>query len=357
MMLCCTRAAPRQPSMRSRFHHCDSPFTISDKYTVTFRKHNGSHDKMSYGALVLFQSPHKTRCVDWSRFMCCPPTPIQTCHTHAAIQGLLPRTTQHPQYLELKLQIKLNVLLASPMAKESHRGENCVWEVGFQRHLSMSNQCSLALILSALVLGLMVSKDFGDQFSTFPPSVGRMLKRAYYYTHVNWDPAQALKAYHQTLQLAAREGMDPLSGEVLGIRNEFARFLEMNGDLAAAIDILERAKRTCLERIEELGDGDDVYKERRRLLEWAVRSGTRLGDLYGSPYVRNHKKMEESLVWSVEQSLRELQRREKEGVKEGEGDWLTPDDQGSQLEGETLHKTCSAIINLDSTWALLRRKR
>jgi hypothetical protein len=36
----------------------------------------------------------------------------------------------------------------------------------------------------------------------------------------------------------------------------------------------------------------------------------------------------------VEMVLKEQQRREKEGVKPGEGDWMTPEENGGAFEGQ-----------------------
>jgi hypothetical protein len=43
---------------------------------------------------------------------------------------------------------------------------------------------------------------------------------------------------------------------------------------------------------------------------------------------------EEKLVWAVETVLREQQRREVEGVKPDEGEWMSSEELGGSLEGQ-----------------------
>lgn len=171
----------------------------------------------------------------------------------------------------------------------------------------------------------------------YPEKVGLKLRRGIYFTDINEDYAQATKAYLQALQLAAQEGMQPLSDEVIGIKMELVRCLEKAGNAKNAIEICENLKRECLAVVEicEKEKGPDVgnlrAKQRNKSLGWACKVGTRLADLYAD--VADPRKSEESLVWAVTTSVRERQRRVEDGVKEGEGEWLTEDELGSQLEG------------------------
>lgn len=167
----------------------------------------------------------------------------------------------------------------------------------------------------------------------YPENVGLKLRRAIYFTDVSEDHAQAMKAFVQALQLAAAEGMDPLSDEVIGIKTELIRFLEKSGNAKNAIEVCEALKHDCLTWIEKNGELEGAAGHRSRLLSWACKIGTRMADLYADPYVADAEKSEENLVWAVETNIRERQRREKEGLKPGEGDWLDNDELGSQLEG------------------------
>jgi hypothetical protein len=60
----------------------------------------------------------------------------------------------------------------------------------------------------------------------------------------------------------------------------------------------------------------------------------KLGELYANEYVAEKEVAEERLVWAVETVLKELQRREKEGVKHDEGEWMSPEEIGGSLEGQ-----------------------
>lgn len=171
-----------------------------------------------------------------------------------------------------------------------------------------------------------------QQMGSYPEKVGLKLRRAIYFTDISPDSAQAMKAYVQALQIASETGMHPLSDEVIGIKTELVRFLEKTGNAKNAIDVLEALKGDCLKAIELLGKDEQYRGERTRLLGWACKVATRMADLYGNPYINDQAKMEENLVWAVETTIRERQRREREGVKPGEGEWLDLDDQGSQLE-------------------------
>ena len=51
-------------------------------------------------------------------------------------------------------------------------------------------------------------------------------------------------------------------------------------------------------------------------------------------YVVEKEVAEERLIWAVETVLKEQRRRETEGVKPGEGDWMSPEEIGGSLEGQ-----------------------
>lgn len=172
-----------------------------------------------------------------------------------------------------------------------------------------------------------------NDMATYPEKVGLKLRRAIYFTDVNPDPAQAVKAYVQALQLAAEENMDPLSDEVIGIKADLTRCLEKSGNPQNAVVILEALKQGCLDWIAAHGNEPGSAGRRTKLLSWACKIATRQADLYSNPYIADHRKAEETLVWAVETTVRERQRRVNEGLKEGEGEWLSDDDHGSQLEG------------------------
>ena len=64
-----------------------------------------------------------------------------------------------------------------------------------------------------------------------------------------------------------------------------------------------------------------------------VQINLKLGQLYDVRYVNEPENGEKRLVEAVESALKEQQRRERDGVKNGEGPWLTNDEMGGVLEG------------------------
>lgn len=170
------------------------------------------------------------------------------------------------------------------------------------------------------------------EFSVYPERVGLKIRRAMYYTDVEPDAAQAFKAHNQGLAMAQAEGMDSLGDEVLGQKAEFARCLEKFNRPDEAIRLLDEAKRATLKWIRDHQDEPEHSTRRTRLLLWAVKLSMAMAGYYAHDAIRNEQKVEENLVWSVETGLREHQRRQREGVREREGDWLTPDEMGSQFE-------------------------
>lgn len=119
--------------------------------------------------------------------------------------------------------------------------------------------------------------------------------------------------------------MDPLSDEVTGIKIELAGVLEKNGGVEKTVEILEHVLDEVVAGGKERGGG-----ERTRLLKRGVGVGLKLGALYVEMGKRGEA--EEALVWAVETVLRERGRREKEGVEEGEGEWLSDEEVGMALE-------------------------
>lgn len=67
-----------------------------------------------------------------------------------------------------------------------------------------------------------------------------------------------------------------------------------------------------------------------------VQINVKLAQLYDTKYVNEPENGEKRLVEAVESALAEKQRREKEGLKTGEGPWMTDDEMGATLEGMPL---------------------
>ncbi|KAI3326211.1 TPR domain-containing protein [Xylariaceae sp. AK1471] len=207
-----------------------------------------------------------------------------------------------------------------------------------------------------------------EQFTRFPPEVAKSLRRALYYTNYAPDPKLALKYYKLALEQCTAAGMDPFSDEVIGVRIQLAAWLEKIGKFQNSIEVLEALLQDCKkwvelmersakdglvdksgkfigaantqadaskqkeESTEEEVEQENLWAKRTRVLGKAVGISVKLGELYADNHVLQGDSAGEHLVWAVETVLKELQRRQVEGVKEGEGDWMTPEQIGGALE-------------------------
>ena len=169
----------------------------------------------------------------------------------------------------------------------------------------------------------------------YPEVVGVRLRRAKYFADIQPDPPRAMKNYVAALSSAHDEGMHPLSDAVIGIWIDMARVLERYGNIQQAIEVLENQRQRCLDWIEHNGNKDECAAERGRLLATAIQLATKIGELFTNPMYPDRKKSEEFLVWSVESTLRENERKRKEGLRPGESaEIINQDQQGAQLECE-----------------------
>lgn len=179
----------------------------------------------------------------------------------------------------------------------------------------------------------------------------------------------------QTKQLE----MDPFSDEVLGIRIMAAFWLEKINNFSKSAEALESVRRDCLEWVENMEQqvkdgkvGEDgrlkpealeaqkppvaqqpsatppkdstqekeeeeveeetLWRRRERLLEKAVSTSVKLGELYADQHVLDPDNSHKHLVWSVETTLKEFRRRKEEGLKPGEEKWLSPSQVGATME-------------------------
>ena len=205
-------------------------------------------------------------------------------------------------------------------------------------------------------------------YTGFPEPVANKLRRAVYYTSLDFNPQKALKYYKQALQVAQECGMDGFSGHVMGIKVEMGRLFEKDGKVGVAVQVLERVRDELVEWMDEWGmgyeegrkellvdkDGETTKrweteaewrKKRTTLLVMAVRASCHLGNLYTDPRINDGEKAEERLVWGVTALLKERQRREDEGAKEGEEGWFRDDEVGAALEGILPHPQYSLGVN------------
>ncbi|KAI9881622.1 MAG: hypothetical protein M1830_000187 [Pleopsidium flavum] len=174
-------------------------------------------------------------------------------------------------------------------------------------------------------------------FHKFPEPVAQKLRRALYYTNISLSPKDAVKYYSQALQVADEMGMDPFSDEILGVKIQLAGLMEKIQQYQKAIEILETVRKDCLLWVDQLGGKEGNEGKRTRVLGKTIAISVKLGELYTNEYVAETEAAEEKLIWAVETILKEKKRREDEGVKPGEGRWMTDEEIGAALESLGTH--------------------
>ncbi|KAI0851253.1 TPR domain-containing protein [Daldinia vernicosa] len=231
----------------------------------------------------------------------------------------------------------------------------------------------IAILLLCGVAGISVYVAYAyfnyfqsKQFTRFPPQIAKSLRRALYYSNYAPDPELALKYYKRALEQCSQAGLDPFSDEVMGVKIQLAAWFEKIGSYRNAINVLESLARDCKKWVEvmekSVRDGqvdksgklvgspspqpptqedaeaetdtkpENLWGKRTRILGKLVGISVKLGELYSDEHVLQGDSAGQHLVWAVETVLKELQRRQVEGVKEGEGDWMTPEQIGGALE-------------------------
>ena len=126
--------------------------------------------------------------------------------------------------------------------------------------------------------------------------------------------------------------MDPFSDEVLGIKIQLASLMEKIHQYQKAINVLEIVRADCVTWMEKMGGKIGNEGNRTRVLGKMVGINVKLGELYSIEYIADLETAEERLIWAVETLLKEQRRREDEGVKEGEGQWMSNEEIGGALE-------------------------
>ena len=172
----------------------------------------------------------------------------------------------------------------------------------------------------------------------FPEPVANKLRRALYYTNVEPQPGKANQYYKQAVELCKQHGMHPYSDEVMGIRLTFVDMLEKTGDHDNAINALELMRADCLNWVERVAGDAAFVGHRTRVLAKTVGMSIKLGELYACEYIKEPELAEKNLIQGIEMAFREQQRRDEEGVKEGEGPWLSSSELGASTEGDQCPK-------------------
>jgi len=206
---------------------------------------------------------------------------------------------------------------------------------------------------------VLVTYYYAEQFTRYPKPIAQSLRRALYYSNHAPDPKLALKYYQRALQQCDELHLDFFSDEVMGIKFQMAAWSEKIGSYDNAIKILESQLGECKRWVQVMeqavkdgtaqdsirpapeGDGQEyaptletLWGKRTRILAKAVGISAKLGALYADEHVMKPEIAHERLEWGVETALKEVQRRSVDGLKEGEGDWLSPEAMGGALEGE-----------------------
>ncbi|KAI9768854.1 MAG: hypothetical protein M1840_004668 [Geoglossum simile] len=250
-----------------------------------------------------------------------------------------PRTRPAAQYRPPLPHISPSTSNAAPRGRWHYARQYTTRDAARQLFNKHPYSVSLAAFCILSSAGLLVYANYYYQtyiigvFQPFPEPVAKPLRRALYYTNISLSPKDALKYYKQALATADELGMDPFSDEILGVKIQVAALMEKIQQYEKAIEVLEIVRGDCLKWIEALGGNPGNEGKRTRVLGKTVGISVKLGDLYANYYVQDKETAEERLVWAVETVLKEKKRREEEGVKEGEGDWMTDEEFGGALEG------------------------
>lgn len=163
--------------------------------------------------------------------------------------------------------------------------------------------------------------------------MAQKLRRALYYTNHSVDPVLALKYYRQAILMADEMGMDPFSDEILGVKIQLGFMFEKTNNWEMAVKVHEMLRTDCLRWLEEFGEKEGNEAKRTRILGKVVQISSKLGELYSSDYVQRQEDAEAALIFAIETALRERIRREREGVKPDEGEWMSNEQLGAAMEG------------------------
>lgn len=208
------------------------------------------------------------------------------------------------------------------------------------KHLYKENPASVSLAFAAILAGIggIVYANYLYQsyiiaaFHTFPEEVAKPLRKALYYTNVDLSPKEALRYYKQAINACMETNMDPFSDEALGIYIQLAAFFEKISQFKKSIEVLEQIRSDSLKWLDKMGGQEGNEGKKTRILGKTVQLSVKLADLYSGQHVLELGMAEAHLLYAVETALGEQQRREKEGVRPEEGEWMGAAAIGATLE-------------------------
>lgn len=175
-------------------------------------------------------------------------------------------------------------------------------------------------------------------YHNFPEPVAKKLRKALFYSRGKYlDIREANKFFRQALQTADELGMDPFSDEIMGVKYTIAALFEDAGYYSLATDVLEIMRADTQKWMEEFSHKHWNDGNRARVLKNLIQINIKLGQLYDIKYVNEPENGGRRLVEAVETALAETQRREKNGLYQGEGDFLTNEELGGALEALGSH--------------------
>jgi hypothetical protein len=216
--------------------------------------------------------------------------------------------------------------------------------------------CLLFLIGGPPVLYIYYNDYIIGAFQKYPEPVAKQMRKALFYSNISLDAKLAVKYYREALRVSDEMGMDPFSDEIMGIKIQLAAFFEKIQVYQKACQVLEIVKADNLKWVEVLGGKKGNEGKRTRVLTKTVEVSVKLGELYANEYVKEDEKAEEALIWAVETILKEQRRRETEGVKEGEGEWMTPEKVGGSMECEFLCSSWRTRLTQKQPWRIIMRR-
>lgn len=172
--------------------------------------------------------------------------------------------------------------------------------------------------------------------SKYPEEVAQPLRKAIYYTNIVFDPKLASKYYNEAYQKVSELKMDPFTEEVIGLQIHISAFYMKADYPEGAIEMLERTAASFERWLKERGNDPEKFAQRNMILGRLVQVTFKLAEYYSLDSVLKPDMAEEKMTYAINMTLKESERREKEGVKEDEGPWLSNEQIGAQFEGHFL---------------------